>query len=128
MTLRCYYKLRYCPGTQLKHRCHHGAQIRQLAFHDKLTGLPNRALFGDRLTQALAMARRDENQVALLYLDLAVQETGTTLQQPMAIGHQPMPTPQQIMTTVQQIMMDADVALYQANDAGRGASVSTRPT
>jgi diguanylate cyclase (GGDEF)-like protein/PAS domain S-box-containing protein len=46
------------------------AQIRQLAFHDKLTGLPNRALFGDRLTQALAMTRRDGTQVALLYLDL----------------------------------------------------------
>jgi diguanylate cyclase (GGDEF)-like protein/PAS domain S-box-containing protein len=46
------------------------AQIRRLAFHDPLTGLPNRALFGDRLTQALALARRDGSQVALLYLDL----------------------------------------------------------
>jgi diguanylate cyclase len=176
------------------------AQIRQLAFHDPLTGLPNRALFGDRLTQALAMARRSDTQVALLYLDLDhFKEVNDTLghaagdlllsvvaerlrgclrasdtlarlggdefaviqpgaQQPQAaealarrlvdvlepvvelngnaarigvsIGiavsepacvEQPTTTPAQpTVTTAQQIMMSADVALYQAKDAGRG--------
>jgi diguanylate cyclase (GGDEF)-like protein/PAS domain S-box-containing protein len=54
----------------LSERKHAEARIRELAFQDPLTGLPNRALFGDRLTQVLAMARRDGSRVALLYLDL----------------------------------------------------------
>lgn len=45
-------------------------KIRYLAHYDSLTGLPNRALFYDRLGQAIALARRDEYSVALLYLDL----------------------------------------------------------
>jgi diguanylate cyclase (GGDEF)-like protein/PAS domain S-box-containing protein len=41
------------------------------AFHDTLTGLPNRALFTDRLNVALARWRRDPQQgCAILYLDL----------------------------------------------------------
>ena len=42
----------------------------RLAPHDPLTGLPNRALFRDRLGQALAQARRRGGQMALLFLDL----------------------------------------------------------
>ncbi|MEC5159256.1 MULTISPECIES: diguanylate cyclase domain-containing protein [unclassified Janthinobacterium] len=45
-------------------------RIRHLAQHDMLTGLPNRALFSDRLQLALASARRDRQQLALLFLDL----------------------------------------------------------
>lgn len=41
-----------------------------LAHHDQLTGLPNRTLFYDRLQQALVLARRREQQLALFYLDL----------------------------------------------------------
>ena len=44
--------------------------IRQLAFHDALTELPNRRLLMDRLSQALAAARRDKHFGALLFLDL----------------------------------------------------------
>jgi diguanylate cyclase (GGDEF)-like protein/PAS domain S-box-containing protein len=44
--------------------------IRHLAFHDALTGLPNRRLFRDRLAQALALARRNHTLVALMLLDL----------------------------------------------------------
>lgn len=45
-------------------------QIRYQAYHDALTGLPNRTLFKDRLTLALAHAHRHGRQVAVLFLDL----------------------------------------------------------
>jgi len=44
--------------------------IRNLAYHDYLTGLPNRALFYDRLRQHLALAARTEKMMAVLVLDL----------------------------------------------------------
>ena len=40
------------------------------AYHDSLTSLPNRRLFQDRLTIALAQARRLGTQLALLYVDV----------------------------------------------------------
>ena len=43
---------------------------RDLAQHDRLTGLANRSLFADRLTQAIAAAQRDKTRFAVLYLDL----------------------------------------------------------
>jgi diguanylate cyclase (GGDEF)-like protein len=47
------------------------AAVHHLAFHDPLTGLPNRALFDARLEHALAIYRATaEHRVALLYLDL----------------------------------------------------------
>jgi diguanylate cyclase (GGDEF)-like protein/PAS domain S-box-containing protein len=46
------------------------ARIDYLAHHDLLTGLPNRALLLDRLQYVLAAARRREQQVALLFIDL----------------------------------------------------------
>jgi diguanylate cyclase (GGDEF)-like protein/PAS domain S-box-containing protein len=45
-------------------------QIEYQAYHDALTGLPNRSLFADRLTVALARARRFERQLAVMFLDL----------------------------------------------------------
>jgi diguanylate cyclase (GGDEF)-like protein/PAS domain S-box-containing protein len=44
--------------------------IRHMAHHDSLTGLPNRALFLDRLSQAMAQARRSGRSMAILQLDL----------------------------------------------------------
>jgi len=46
------------------------AAMSQTAQHDCLTGLPNRALFADRLEQSLACALRQGHGVALLFLDL----------------------------------------------------------
>jgi diguanylate cyclase (GGDEF)-like protein len=45
-------------------------QAQYLAFHDTLTGLPNRALFEDRLRRTLRFTGQDGTRVALLYLDL----------------------------------------------------------
>ena len=45
-------------------------QIKFLAFFDSLTGLPNRALVQDRITKALAAARRNREKIAILFLDL----------------------------------------------------------
>ena len=45
-------------------------RIRHHAYHDSLTGLPNRALFQDRLAKDLAQARRAGTTTALLLLDL----------------------------------------------------------
>lgn len=46
------------------------ARILHMAMHDALTGLPNRVLLQDRLTQAIAMARRNHEGIAVLMLDL----------------------------------------------------------
>ena len=40
-----------------------------LAQHDSLTDLPNRIMLNDRLTQAIALANRDERRLAVLFLD-----------------------------------------------------------
>ncbi|MBZ0104668.1 MAG: PAS domain S-box protein [Sulfuricella denitrificans] len=46
------------------------AHIHRMAHYDALTDLPNRTLFYDRLSQALAQAKRDSHACALLFLDL----------------------------------------------------------
>ncbi|MBI3373939.1 MAG: EAL domain-containing protein [Betaproteobacteria bacterium] len=41
-----------------------------LADHDALTGLPNRRILEDRLTQAIALSRRNRKQTAVMFVDL----------------------------------------------------------
>jgi diguanylate cyclase (GGDEF)-like protein/PAS domain S-box-containing protein len=45
-------------------------QVRQLAFYDTLTHLPNRRLFLDRLGQAMAAGKRNNRYGAVMFLDL----------------------------------------------------------
>jgi diguanylate cyclase (GGDEF)-like protein/PAS domain S-box-containing protein len=45
-------------------------EMSHLAQHDILTDLPNRLMLRDRLTQAISLARRNHNQLAVLFLDL----------------------------------------------------------
>ena len=44
--------------------------VRHMAYHDALTGLPNRLLFGDRLSIALTQAKRNGERVAVAVIDL----------------------------------------------------------
>lgn len=46
------------------------AKIEHLAYHDKLTDLPNRVLFQDRCVQALAIAQRNQNPVAVMLVSI----------------------------------------------------------
>ncbi len=45
-------------------------QVQHMAYHDTLTGLPNRLLFIDRLKQAVANARREQSVLGLAFIDL----------------------------------------------------------
>lgn len=45
-------------------------RIQFLAFHDALTGLPNRALFLDRLEQAMERAKRERRKLSVIFIDL----------------------------------------------------------
>src|SRR3989344_2035036 len=52
--------------TELKE---HEQQLQFNAHHDALTGLPNRVLLADRLLQAMGLARRRGQKLAVIYLD-----------------------------------------------------------
>jgi len=54
----------------IRERKAYEAQLQYLAHHDALTGLPNRALLGDRALQAMAHAKRGGRPTALLVVDL----------------------------------------------------------
>ncbi|MEB3210754.1 MAG: CHASE2 domain-containing protein [Leptolyngbyaceae bacterium] len=47
-----------------------GARFREMAYHDPLTGLPNRKLFQERLIQSIEWAEYNDQLIALLFIDL----------------------------------------------------------
>src|SRR4030066_1554768 len=49
---------------------HYNQVLESMALHDALTGLPNRRLLMDRLSLAIAHARRNKSAMAVMYLDL----------------------------------------------------------
>ena len=55
---------------EIRQRKQAEAELAHMAFHDRLTDLPNRAMFEEILDLALARARRGDRAVAVLYLDL----------------------------------------------------------
>ncbi|MCZ8292693.1 MAG: EAL domain-containing protein [Hylemonella sp.] len=57
-------------GSDITDRQSAEQRIEYLAYHDTLTGLPNRLLVQDRFEQAMAQAERSHSKVALVYLDL----------------------------------------------------------
>jgi diguanylate cyclase (GGDEF)-like protein/PAS domain S-box-containing protein len=54
----------------LSERLAYEDKIKHQAFHDGLTGLPNRLLFQDRLDQALALAKTKDTSVGVFFLDI----------------------------------------------------------
>jgi diguanylate cyclase (GGDEF)-like protein/PAS domain S-box-containing protein len=56
--------------TDISRRKRTEEEIRQLAYYDTLTRLPNRSFFMEQLKRAMASAQRNENHVALLFCDL----------------------------------------------------------
>ncbi len=62
-------------------------RIRHLAHHDTLTQLPNRVLLHGRLEQAMAAARRDTGQLAMLFIDMdRFKDINDTLGHPVGDG------------------------------------------
>jgi len=59
-----------CIFSDITYRKKSEEELRKLANFDALTGLPNRSLFMDRLTQAVAFAKRNDSKFALLFIDL----------------------------------------------------------
>ena len=57
-------------GTDISERKRAEQRIEFLAYHDPLTGLPNRVLLEDRLQQAITQAERSRSGLALVFLDL----------------------------------------------------------
>jgi diguanylate cyclase (GGDEF)-like protein len=61
-----------CMGTilDITQRVEAQRTVELLAYHDPLTGLPNRSLLRDRLTYAIAAARREQIKLYVLFIDL----------------------------------------------------------
>ncbi len=59
-----------CTALDITARKKAEEEMRFLASHDSLTRLPNRNLFMDRLSSALAISRRHQNGVAVMFIDL----------------------------------------------------------
>ncbi|AGA68972.1 diguanylate cyclase (GGDEF) domain-containing protein [Desulfitobacterium dichloroeliminans LMG P-21439] len=55
---------------KLRENAYYTKRIQELAYHDYLTDLPNRLLFNDRLYQAILSAKRTEQNLAVIFLDL----------------------------------------------------------
>lgn len=54
----------------ITHRDSDAQQLSDMAYHDSLTGLPNRRLLEDHLTQAISTASRDGSHFCVMYIDL----------------------------------------------------------
>lgn len=72
MTLlgRYSYQLHQSRLQVLQQQIEHSRKVEHMAFHDGLTGLPNRSLFSRLVSQSILEAKRDKQQFALLFLDL----------------------------------------------------------
>jgi len=63
-------KLNRSRAQTVREQIAHAKKVEHLAFHDGLTGLPNRSLLSKLLTQGIREARRDRSKLAVMFLDL----------------------------------------------------------
>ena len=63
-------ELRILAVRDISERKEAAERIAHIAFHDSLTGLPNRAVFADSLTRTVAIAEESDDPVAVLCVDL----------------------------------------------------------
>ena len=68
--LRLSLQLKQSRNKALEEHISHAKKVEHLAFHDSLTGLPNRSFFSQLLSHGIAEAKRYERRLALLFLDL----------------------------------------------------------
>ena len=68
--LRLSLQLKQSRKKALEEHISHAKKVEHLAFHDGLTGLPNRSFFSQLLSHGIAEAKRYERRLALLFLDL----------------------------------------------------------
>jgi len=57
-------------ASRLQEKLNDEAKMRYIAYHDALTGLPNREMFRQRLEAAIARSARNEQLLAVIFLDL----------------------------------------------------------
>ncbi len=68
--LRLSLQLKQSRREALEEHIAHAQKVEHLAYHDGLTGLPNRSFFSQLLSHGIAEAKRYERRLALLFLDL----------------------------------------------------------
>ncbi len=68
--LRLSLQLKQSRQKALEEQISHAKKVEYLAFHDSLTGLPNRSFFSQLLSHDIAEAKRYKRHLALLFLDL----------------------------------------------------------
>ena len=56
--------------SDISHIKEHEAELKRVAHYDALTGIPNRVLLADRMRQAISQTAREQNMMAVCYLDL----------------------------------------------------------
>lgn len=66
----CHFAGYHGIASDISDRMRNAERYRHLAYHDPLTGLPNRRLLADRLEQAISQAKRRDGLVGLMLLDL----------------------------------------------------------
>jgi len=87
-------------------------RMTHLAYHDALTGLPNRAMFQEHLELALARARRHDLAVAVLFLDLdAFKPINDT--HGHAVGDEVL---QHVSTRIRSVVRETDLVARQGGD------------
>ncbi|OQY28255.1 MAG: hypothetical protein B6I38_09395 [Anaerolineaceae bacterium 4572_5.1] len=100
--------------------------IKFMATHDPLTSLPNRWLFNDRMNQEIAHAKRNQQKLGVIFLEI-VQKILTTVSEPLTINEQAVQITSSIGIAIyphdgekaNELIKNADSAMYYIKKHGR---------